>query len=118
MSDIERLTLPLSRRVLYEANGSALLLLVIVGSGIAIHRLSTTDTGLQLLENSVATALGLGALIATFGPISGGHFNPVISAPSTGFSAGAAATGCRAGRSAPMRWSKSSAPYLAASWQT
>ena len=42
--------------------------------------LSPNDVGLQLLQNSIATALALGALILTFGPVSGAHFNPVVSA--------------------------------------
>ena len=52
------------------------------GSGIAAQRLST-DTGLQLLENSIATTLGLGVLIVLLAPISGAHFNPVVSAANT-----------------------------------
>ncbi|SCF13665.1 aquaporin [Micromonospora mirobrigensis] len=51
----------------------------VVGSGIAASQLSPTDVGLQLLENAIATALALGALILTFGPMSGTHFNPVVS---------------------------------------
>jgi arsenate reductase len=62
-----------------EATGTALLTAAVVGSGIAAHRLSPGDAGLQLLENAVATALALGALILTFGPVSGAHFNPVVS---------------------------------------
>lgn len=53
---------------------------IVVGSGIAAERRSPGQAGLQLLENSTATALGLAVLILTFGPVSGGHFNPVISA--------------------------------------
>jgi arsenate reductase len=52
---------------------------VVVGSGIAAQRLSPGDTGLQLLENSLATVFGLTVLILQFGPISGAHFNPVVS---------------------------------------
>nr|WP_239543465.1 aquaporin [Micromonospora terminaliae] len=52
----------------------------VVGSGIAATRLSPGDAGLQLLENAIATALALGALILTFGPVSGAHLNPVVSA--------------------------------------
>jgi len=52
---------------------------VVVGSGIAAQRLSLGDTGLELLENAAATATGLLAIIVMFGPISGGHFNPVVS---------------------------------------
>ena len=52
---------------------------VVVGSGIAAERLSPNDVGLQLLENSTATALGLAVLILLFGPVSGAHLNPVVS---------------------------------------
>jgi glycerol uptake facilitator-like aquaporin len=72
--------LPLPRRLLAEFLGSALLVAVVVGSGIAAAQLSPGDAGLQLLENSIATALGLGVLILLFGPVSGAHFNPVVSA--------------------------------------
>jgi glycerol uptake facilitator-like aquaporin len=70
----------LARRASAELAGTALLTAAVVGSGIAATRLSPTDTGLQLLENAIATALALGALILTFGPVSGAHLNPVISA--------------------------------------
>ena len=63
-----------------EALGTALLVTVVVGSGIAAANLSPDDTGLQLLENSTATVLGLAVLIMIFGPVSGAHFNPVVSA--------------------------------------
>lgn len=72
--------LNLPRRALSEFVGTALLVAVVVGSGIAATRLSPNDVGLQLLENSLVTALGLGALILAFGPVSGAHFNPVVSA--------------------------------------
>jgi glycerol uptake facilitator-like aquaporin len=68
----------LCRRVLAETLGTGLLVTIVVGSGIAASRLST-DTGLQLLENSIATALGLAVLILVLGPVSGAHFNPVVS---------------------------------------
>jgi glycerol uptake facilitator-like aquaporin len=71
---------PLSRRLLAEFLGTALLVTAVVGSGIMATDLSPQDVGLQLLENSVATALALGALILTFGPVSGAHFNPAVSA--------------------------------------
>lgn len=71
---------PLWRPLLAEFVGTALLVTIVVGSGIAASRLSPTDTGLQLLQNSIATALGLGVLILLFGPVSGAHFNPVVSA--------------------------------------
>jgi glycerol uptake facilitator-like aquaporin len=68
------------RPLLAEFVGTGLLVTVVVGSGIAAARLSPNDVGLQLLENSIATALGLGVLILIFGPVSGAHFNPVVSA--------------------------------------
>src|SRR3954449_3092865 len=71
---------PLARRLLAEGIGTALLVTVVVGSGIAAQTLSPHDVGLQLLENSTATVLGLGVLILLFGPVSGAHFNPVVSA--------------------------------------
>jgi glycerol uptake facilitator-like aquaporin len=58
--------------------GTGLLVAVVVGSGIAAQRLSPGDVGLQLLENSSATALGLAVLILIFQPVSGAHFNPVV----------------------------------------
>jgi arsenate reductase len=67
------------RRLLAELLGSALLAAVVIGSGIAAQRLSPGQTGLELLENAVATAAGLFAIILMFGPVSGGHFNPVVS---------------------------------------
>jgi glycerol uptake facilitator-like aquaporin len=72
-------TAPLSRRLLAEFLGSAFLAALVIGSGIAAAKLSPTDTGLALLENAAATAAGLFAIILMFGPISGGHFNPVVS---------------------------------------
>lgn len=71
---------PLARRLVAELLGTALLVTVVVGSGIAAQRLSPDDVGLQLLESSTATFLGLTVLILMFGPVSGGHFNPVVSA--------------------------------------
>ena len=70
---------PLTRRLLAEFLGSAFLAAVVIGSGIAAQQLSPDDTGLQLLQNAVATAAGLFAIILMFGPISGAHFNPVVS---------------------------------------
>jgi arsenate reductase len=69
---------PLSRRLLAEFLGSALLAAVVIGSGIAAQQLSR-DTGLRLLENAAATGAGLFAIILICGPVSGGHFNPVVS---------------------------------------
>jgi glycerol uptake facilitator-like aquaporin len=68
------------QRLLAEFVGTALLVTVVVGSGIAAAELSPDDVGLQLLENSTATAFGLAVLILLFGPVSGAHFNPVVSA--------------------------------------
>ncbi len=70
---------PLHRRLVAELLGTGLLVTVVVGSGIAAQRLSPDDVGLQLLENSTATVLGLTVLILLFGPVSGAHFNPVVS---------------------------------------
>jgi glycerol uptake facilitator-like aquaporin len=67
------------RRLLAELLGSAFLAALVVGSGIAAQNLSPGDTGLELLENATATAAGLFAIILMFGPVSGGHFNPVVS---------------------------------------
>ncbi|SHN43204.1 aquaporin [Cryptosporangium aurantiacum] len=69
---------PLVRPLLAEGLGSALLAALVVGSGIAAQQLSD-DVGLQLLENAAATAAGLFAIILMFGPVSGAHFNPVVS---------------------------------------
>jgi arsenate reductase len=69
----------LGRKITAEAIGTALLVAAVVGSGIFAQRLSPNDAGLQLLENSTATAAGLVALILAFGAVSGGHFNPVVS---------------------------------------
>jgi arsenate reductase len=70
---------PLGRRLLAELLGSAFLAAVVIGSGIAAHQLSPGDVGLQLLENAAATAAGLFTIILMFGPVSGAHFNPVVS---------------------------------------
>jgi glycerol uptake facilitator-like aquaporin len=67
-----------ARQALAEFLGSAGLVTVVIGSGIAAQRLSPDDVGLQLLENALATGGGLIALILAFGPVSGGHFNPVV----------------------------------------
>jgi glycerol uptake facilitator-like aquaporin len=66
-------------RLMAEFTGTGLLVTVVVGSGIAAARLSPSDVGLQLLENSAATALGLAVLIMLFGPVSGADFNPTVS---------------------------------------
>jgi glycerol uptake facilitator-like aquaporin len=68
----------LVRQALAEFLGSAALVAVVIGSGIAAQRLSPGDVGLELLENALVTGAGLAALILAFGPASGAHFNPVI----------------------------------------
>src|SRR6202034_3164769 len=72
-------TPPLARRLLAELLGSAFLAALVIGSGIAAQTLSPGDVGLELFENAAATAAGLFTIILMFGPISGGHFNPVVS---------------------------------------
>jgi glycerol uptake facilitator-like aquaporin len=69
----------LSRGLTAEFLGSAFLAAIVIGSGIAAQRLSPGNTGLELLENAAATAAGLYAIILMFGPVSGAHFNPVVS---------------------------------------
>ena len=83
MGAVTRAPLPheaaLWRRLAAEFLGSAFLAAIVIGSGIAAQRLSPSDTGLELLENSAATAAGLFAIIVMLGPVSGAHFNPVVS---------------------------------------
>ena len=67
------------RRLAAEFLGSGFLAAIVIGSGIAAQHLSPGATGLELLENAAATAAGLFAIILMFGPVSGGHFNPVVS---------------------------------------
>jgi arsenate reductase len=67
------------RRLAAEFGGSAFLAATVIGSGIAAVRLSPGNTGLELLYNAAATAAGLYAIILMFGPVSGGHFNPIVS---------------------------------------
>ena len=68
-----------ARQAAAEFIGTGLLVTVVIGSGIAAQRLSPGDAGLQLLENSMATGLGLAVIILVLGPVSGGHFNPAVS---------------------------------------
>ena len=68
---------PLARRAVAELVGTAFLVMAVVGSGIAAQRLSPHDTGLQLLENSLATGAALVALILALQPVSA-SFNPVV----------------------------------------
>ena len=70
------MTLP--RRLAAEAIGTALLLAIVVGSGIMGERLSQGNDAIALLGNSIATGAGLAVLIFLFAPISGAHFNPVV----------------------------------------
>ncbi|GAC1322650.1 MAG: aquaglyceroporin AqpS [Mycobacteriales bacterium] len=72
------MTVPLARRAFAELLGTGLLVAVVVGSGIAAQRLSG-DSGLRLLENAAVTAAGLPVLILVLEPVSGAHFNPVVS---------------------------------------
>jgi glycerol uptake facilitator-like aquaporin len=99
MSGVKSSAIAAQRPLLAELLGTAILVTVVVGSGIAAAKLSPSDSGLQLPENSTATVFGLAVLILGFGPVSGGHFNPVISAvdcllsrrPGSGLSASDAA---------------------------
>ncbi|NGY61215.1 aquaporin family protein [Lentzea sp. NEAU-D13] len=75
----------MTRRLAAEFLGSMLLAALVIGSGIAAQRLSPGDVGVQLLENAAATAVGLYAIILIFGPISGAHFNPVVSLADAAF---------------------------------
>jgi arsenate reductase len=78
-------TAPLGRRLLAELLGSAFLAALVIGSGIAAQTLSPDDVGLELFENAAATAAGLYTIILMFGPVSGGHFNPVVSLADASF---------------------------------
>jgi glycerol uptake facilitator-like aquaporin len=89
-------TVPLARKLLAELLGTGLLVTVVVGSGIAAQQLSPDDVGLQLFYNSTATVFGLAVLILMFGPVSGAHFNPVVSLADWFL-------GRRSGRGLPLR---------------
>src|ERR1700676_2194595 len=67
-----------ARKVVSEALGTAFLLAAVVGSGIMGERLSGGNVAIALLANTLATGAALVALILTFGPISGAHFNPAV----------------------------------------
>ena len=71
--------LALWRRLTAELLGSAFLAAVVIGSGIAAQQFSPGNVGLELFENAAATGAGLYAIILMFGPVSGAHFNPVVS---------------------------------------
>ncbi len=68
-----------ARRLLAEGLGTALLLAIVIGSGIMAQRLSNGNMAIALLANALATTGGLYVLIELFGPVSGAHFNPVVS---------------------------------------
>jgi glycerol uptake facilitator-like aquaporin len=68
------------RRLLSEFLGTLLLLAIVVGSGIMGERLAAGNTAIALLANTLATACGLYVLISMLAPVSGAHFNPVVSA--------------------------------------
>ena len=69
----------LTRRLTGETLGSAFLSAIVIGSGIMAQQLSPGDVGLELLENALVTGAGLYVLILVFSPVSGAHFNPVVS---------------------------------------
>jgi glycerol uptake facilitator-like aquaporin len=92
-------SIDLCRRVVAEAVGTALLLAAVVGSGIMAERLAGGSVGLALLANTLATGAALVALILAFGPISGAHFNPVVTVADAALGA--------------LPW-RAVAPYLAA----
>ena len=71
---------PNAKKLLAECLGTALLLAVVIGSGIMAERLSNGQVAIALLANTLATVGGLYILIEVFGPISGAHFNPAVSA--------------------------------------
>ena len=73
------MTADVPRRFAAESIGTAMLLAAVVGSGIMADRLSGGNDAIALLANAVATAAALAALILTFGPVSGAHFNPAVS---------------------------------------
>ena len=111
-------TVPLARRLFAEFLGSAFLTATVIGSGIAASQLSPGDVGLQLFENAAATAAGLFTFILMFGPVSGAHFNPVVSLVDASFRRSALASRPRLhsrsgradasrGRSPPTRCSRS-----------
>ena len=78
--DLPRLAFGPARRLAAEALGTALLLAVVVGSGVMGERLSAGNAAVALLANALATGAALVVLITIFGPISGAHFNPVVTA--------------------------------------
>src|SRR2546430_12243037 len=79
MSAVNSAPAKLWQRLLAELLGSAFLAAVVIGSGIAAQRLSPGETGLDVLETATAPGAGLFGIVLMFGPVSGGHFNPVVS---------------------------------------
>jgi glycerol uptake facilitator-like aquaporin len=77
-ASLPRIDATLLRRAAAELIGTALLLLAVVGSGIAAQRLSPNATGLELLENALVTGAALVAIVFALGPLSGAHLNPVV----------------------------------------
>jgi glycerol uptake facilitator-like aquaporin len=73
-------TAPLARRLLAEGLGTLLLLAVVIGSGVMAERLADGNDAVALLANTAATVAGMWVLIELFGPVSGAHFNPAVSA--------------------------------------
>ena len=74
------MTAPLPRRLLAEGLGTLLLLSIVIGSGVMAERLAGGNMAVALLANTAATVAGLWVLIELFGPVSGAHFNPAVSA--------------------------------------
>ncbi len=74
------MTAPLPRRLLAEGLGTLLLLAIVIGSGVMAERLAGGNAAIALLANTAATVAGLWVLIELFGPLSGAHFNPAVSA--------------------------------------
>jgi glycerol uptake facilitator-like aquaporin len=72
------MNIPLARRLAAEFLGTAFLVAAVVGSGIMGERLAGGNVAITLLANTVATGAALVALIFTFGPVSGAHFNPAV----------------------------------------
>ena len=74
------MTASLPRRLLAEGLGTLLLLAIVIGSGVMAERLAGGNAAIALLANTAATVAGLWVLIEVFGPVSGAHFNPAVSA--------------------------------------
>jgi glycerol uptake facilitator-like aquaporin len=70
--------MPLAKRLVAESLGTAFLLAIVIGSGIMGERMAAGNAAIALLANSLATGCGLAVLILLFGPLSGAHFNPVV----------------------------------------